>query len=228
MVAVLASLAVHLPFGEPAHPMKRQHFLGLAASLAIATGCGPSGSGAEKPDATARDADAPVEELTPIDVASPTKLVIDLSSSEEILLCDWNAREFGGYGMSIPCLDDSGNPGLAAPASIEDCVSTFQFGRWGSDCPLTVQDFMACVAWQVDNVCNVYNLPLPQECKTQGGPQCEGAIRFDAQAPTLDGASDSGDAGDDALSADATVAPGSGDAGVVGDAGSDGAEDSPD
>jgi hypothetical protein len=207
--------------------MKRQTFFGFATSVAIATGCSPSsGSGAEKHDASDLDVGPPIEELPPIDVASPTKLVIDLSSSEEILLCDWNAREFGGYGMSIPCLDDSGNPGLGAPASIEDCVSTFQFGRWGSDCPLTVQDFMTCVAWQVDNVCNVYTLPLPQECKTQGGPQCEGAIYSDAQAASTSDATESG-GGDAALDLAATEATGS-DGGTDGEAGSDAANGSPD
>jgi len=208
--------------------MQRQTFLRFATSLAIVAGCSPSsGSGSEKGDASALDAGPPIEELPPIDVAAPTKLVIDLSTSEEILLCDWNAREFGGYGLSIPCLDDSGNPGLAAPASIEDCVSTFQFGRWGSDCPLTVQDFMTCVAWQVDNVCNVYNLPLPQECRTQGGPQCEGAIYSDARAAATSDATESG-SGDAAPVLDATAAPGNGDGGTSGEAGSDGADGSPD
>jgi hypothetical protein len=204
--------------------MTRHTFFGFATSVVIATGCGSGGSGSEKRDASDLDAGL-IEELPPIDVAAPTKLVIDLSSSEEILLCDWNAREFGGYGLSIPCLDDSGNPGLAAPASIEDCVSTFQFGRWGSDCPLTVQDFMTCVAWQVDNVCNVYNLPLPQECKTQGGPQCEGAIYSDARAAPMSDATESG-SGDGALAQDATEAPPSGDGGTEGEAGSDGADTS--
>jgi hypothetical protein len=228
MVAVFQSLAVLLGTSKLAHPMKRQPFLGLATSVAIAAGCSPSaGSGAEKHDASDLDAGPPIEELPPIDVAAPTKLVVDLSTSEEILLCDWNAREFGGYGMSIPCLDDSGNPGLAAPASIEDCVSTFQFGRWGSNCPLTVQDFMTCVAWQVDNVCNVYNLPLPPECKTQGGPQCEGAIYSDAQAASTFDATEAG-SGDATLVVDATEQSGKGDGGTGGEPGSDGADGSPD
>lgn len=195
------------------------------ASILVTLGCGASGSGDGNTggDASTWDVSSPIEELAPIDVSAPTKRIVDLSTSEQILLCNWNARELGGYGGSLPCLDDSGNPGLGAPVSLQDCVDVYRFSHWGRDCPLTVQDFMACVAWQVANVCNVYSLPLPPECTTQGGPQCEGAIGADASssdsaetsvpdsadapsgdgadaAPTLDGPaidgtmSDSGDA----------------------------------
>jgi hypothetical protein len=190
--------------------MKWQSSPGFACAIAlfpVVAGCGnSSSSGDGGSDASSRDTGPAIDELAPIDVAAPSKRVVDLSSGEQLLLCDWNAREFGGYGMSIPCLDDSGNPGLAAPASRQDCVSTYQVAHWGRDCPLTVQDFMACVAWQVDNVCNVYNLPPPPECVTLDGPQCIGAIDSDATAnteasgSTTDSSLNDGEAGADATS----------------------------
>lgn len=196
----------------------------IVVTLGVVTlGCGAPRAGDGGGDASSSDVSSPIEELAPIDVSAPTKRVVDLSTSEQILLCNWNAREFGGYGGSIPCLDDSGNPGLGAPVSLQDCVDVYRFSHWGRDCPLTVEDFMACVAWQVANVCNVYLLPPPPECTTQGGPQCEGAIGADASnsdnaetsapdsadapsgddadaAPTLDGAAIDGAAIDGATS----------------------------
>jgi hypothetical protein len=176
----------------------------------MTTGCGTSsrsnengdgGRDASNPDAELADV-RPVEDLGPIDVAAPTKRVIDLAANERISLCDWTAREFGGYGGSLPCLEDAGDPGLGAPMSVQDCVDVLQIGKWGPNCPLTVQDFMTCIAWQAANVCNIcqagackngtYNVPLPAECMTEDGPLCEGAINSDAQPPaaTPDGAPD--------------------------------------
>jgi hypothetical protein len=152
-------------------------------------------------DASIVDADV-VEERTLIDVAPPTTRIIDLSSQQQILLCDWTAQELGGYGsQGIPCPDNAVSDGIGAPASLQDCVSVYQISRWGTDCPLTVLDFMNCWQWQIDHVCNVSDLSLlPPECKTQLGPLCEGAIYSDARAPApadaADAGTDAGDAGD--------------------------------
>ncbi len=219
--------------------MLRQTTLGIAcaiATIAMAAGCGTAsrsnetgdgGRDASAPDASTRDVGPNIEELPPIDVATPTMRIVDLSSSEQISLCAWTARALGGYGGTISCPDDAADTMLAAPISLQDCVSVLEINKWGPDCPLTVQDFMACTTWQVDNVCNIcqagacsngtYNVPLPPECVTLGGPQCEGAINSDA-APTFD-MGDADAAGPD--SADA--APSGNEAGSDASAVSDGA-----
>jgi hypothetical protein len=165
-------------------------------------------------DATsAVDTGTPLDELPPIDVAVPTMLVIDLSASELISLCDWNAREFGGYGGNVPCPDAADQGIIGAPESVQDCVSVLQVNRWGPDCPLTVQDFMSCVTWQVDNVCNILTLTPPPECKTQEGPQCEGAIFSDVLRPAMADAEASSPEGGDETS---EAAPDAVDAGIDG------------
>jgi hypothetical protein len=183
----------------------------LVSSVGVTAGCGdpPNGGGrfnGEATDASSRDATSPVDtrtpldELPPIDVASPNALVINLSASEEIALCDWTAQELGGYGSGgLPCPDDAASAGIGAPSGLGDCVSTYQISRWGPDCPLTVQDFMDCWTWLIQNVCNTPDLSLlPPSCKTQLGPLCEGGIYADVRRPAMaDAEAGSVEAGDD-------------------------------
>jgi hypothetical protein len=93
-----------------------------------------------------------------------------------------------------------------------------EISLWGTDCPLTVQDYMSCVTWQVENVCNILTLTPPPACETQEGPLCEGAIFSDAARPQrADAEAGSSEGGDDSSEA----APG------VVDAEIDGADSSP-
>jgi len=215
----------------------------LISSAAAATGCGdpPKGGGGadamvngrDATDASSRDVTMPVDtgtpldELPPIDVAAPNMRVIDLSSSEEIALCNWTAQELGGYGSGgLPCPDDAQSAGLGAPRFLGDCVSTYQISLWGPDCPLTVQDFMDCWTWLIQNNCNVSSdlSLLPASCKTQLGPLCEGAIGSDVRRPSMADATTGPDGDDGAPSGDDTsqAAP------DVADAGIDDADGSPD
>jgi hypothetical protein len=227
----------------------------VVAAIAITSGCGTTSRSSETPDggrdASTADVGPNIDELPPIDVATPTMRIVDLSSSQQISLCDWTARELGGYGGIVSCPEDAADTMLAAPISLQDCVSVLEIGKWGPNCPLTVQDFMSCTTWQVDNVCNIcqagdcsngtYNLPLPAECVTLGGPLCEGAINSDAGIfnTTDAGTSDAADAGtSDAADADAagtddadtaaSADDGGPDAASASDAGIDGADSSPD
>jgi hypothetical protein len=213
----------------------------VIAAIAITGGCGTASRSSEPRDGggdtSTADVGPNIEELPPIDVATPTMRIVDLSSSEQISLCDWTARELGGYGGIVSCPEDAADTMLAAPISLQDCVSVLQIGKWGPDCPLTVQDFMSCTNWQVDNVCNIcqagacsngtYNLPLPPECVTLGGPQCEGAINSDAGLFNATDAGGSDATGADAAgtdaapSADGTDASSSTDATASADAGAD-------
>jgi hypothetical protein len=184
----------------------------LVTAIAATAGCGTSSQSHETGDG-GRDASIPdvgpnIEELPPIDVATPTMRIVDLSASEQISLCDWTARELGGYGGQISCPADAADTMLAAPKSLQDCVSVLEISKWGRDCPLTVQDFMTCWTWQVDNVCNIcqaaacsngtYNVALPPECVTLDGPQCVGAIDSDASASDIADADAAGADGSDA------------------------------
>lgn len=226
----------------------------MVAAIAIISGCGTASRSNETTDggrdASTADVGPNIDELPPIDVATPTMRIVDLSSSEQISLCDWTARELGGYGGIVSCSEDAADTMLAAPISLQDCVSVLEIGKWGPNCPLTVQDFMSCTTWQVDNVCNIcqagacsngtYNLPLPAECVTLGGPQCEGAINSDAGVFDTTDAGDSATADADAADADrvdaaanaADSAVNADDAGPdtasASDAGIDGADSSPD
>ncbi len=210
----------------------------MIATVAITAACGTASRSSETADggrdASTADVGPNIDELPPIDVATPTMRIVDLSSSEQISLCDWTARALGGYGGIISCPEDAADTMLAAPISLQDCVSVLEIGKWGPDCPLTVQDFMTCTNWQVDNVCNIcqagacsngtYNLPLPPECVTLGGPQCEGAINSDAgvSSSTDAEASDATDSSvSDATAADAVGGDDSADAAASVDAGPD-------
>jgi hypothetical protein len=218
----------------------------VIAAIAITAGCGTASRSSESRDGggdtSTADVGPNIDELPPIDVATPTMRIVDLSSSEQISLCDWTARELGGYGGIVSCPEDAADTMLAAPISLQDCVSVLEIGKWGPDCPLTVQDFMSCTNWQVDNVCNIcqagacsngtYNLPLPPECVTLGGPQCEGAINSDASVSNATDASVSDATDADAAGTDGADAAISADAGPdtasASDAGIDGADSSPD
>jgi|HubBroStandDraft_1064217.scaffolds.fasta_scaffold02737_12 hypothetical protein len=225
--------------------MLRHITLGIAcviATIAMTAGCGTSSRSSETDDggtdASTRDVGPNIEELPPIDVATPTMRIVDLSASEQISLCEWTARQLGGYGGSISCPEDAADTMLAAPISLQDCVSVLEISKWGPDCPLTVQDFMACTIWQVDNVCNIcqagacsngtYTVPLPAECVTLGGPQCEGAINSDAATSPLDDAAgpDSADAAPSGNETGSDASAESDDAAVDGaDSSQDGSQD---
>jgi hypothetical protein len=157
------------------------------------------------------DQGTPLDELPPIDVAAPDKRVIDLSPTEFALLCDWNAREYGGYGGSLPCRIDASSPSIGAPIGVQDCLDTLEFRLWGRQCPLTVQDFMECVRWQVQKVCSPTDAgDWPPSCVTQQGPLCIGGIGKDSQAPAADaeaGASldEAGEAAADDAASDSTA-----------------------
>jgi hypothetical protein len=246
MVAVFAFLTAIRLAPDPVKKMLRHltRSLGcLITAIAATAGCGTSSQSHETGDG-GRDASIPdvgpnIEELPPIDVATPTMRIVDLSASEQISLCDWTARQLGGYGLTISCPADAADTMLAAPISLQDCVSVLQISKWGRDCPLTVQDFMACTTWQVDNICNIcqagacangtYTVPLPAECLTLDGPLCEGAINSDASASEFADADAAGPDGSDAApsgnEAGSDASSASDDGAIIDGAAADGSQD---
>ena len=182
-----------------------------------------SGQAETSLDATSPvDQGTPIDELPPIDVAAASKLVIDLSDNEQMLLCDWNARQYGGYGGGLRCTIDASFPTILAPIGSNDCLSTLKISEWGRQCPLTVQDFMACVGWQVLKVCSVTDGgDWPPECLTQYGPLCIGGIGKEAAPDEAGDEADAGtaidaDASDEAATSDASASDAT-DGGPLGD-----------
>jgi hypothetical protein len=86
------------------------------------------------------------------DNLEPQESLVRLSSDESAQLCDWLAGLYGGYGKSVSC--DGGSGGLNGPQDQASCVQQWPQGaKMYANCPLTVQEFEACMQWEVDNAC---------------------------------------------------------------------------
>jgi hypothetical protein len=121
----------------------------MAASLALAAGCGSSGTGGTSPN------------------VAGSKQISTTTAAEKTSLCDWFVGMIGGYGAPTTCQ----NAFIEAPATQAECVSTFP------TCAVTVGTFEACIETIVSaqTTCTSQSLMAAQTdatCQMVGAAGC--------------------------------------------------------
>jgi hypothetical protein len=92
----------------------------------------------------------------------PSKKLDTLSSTEVQSLCDWTAKDQGGYGTMIVC--DAGQGSLEVPADRATCVTDVTPHWSQTTCTSTVGDWMTCAQWGLANVCATTQPAKPAAC----------------------------------------------------------------
>jgi hypothetical protein len=111
----------------------------------------------------------------PVDGASldTSKLVVNLSPSEQAAYCDWAAQQYGGYGHMAVC-DAGTHAGNSSQAGTDQaaCVAGLQhLASIRPSCPATVGDGMACAQWEITNPC-AGTAAGPAGCQVLGSAAC--------------------------------------------------------
>ena len=111
---------------------------------------------------------------------APSELVVATAVSERNVLCNWIAKQFGGYDRALTCDAGSSNARLGGPANLQDCNRNYLgVALWPAGCPLTVAQLESCVEWETQNVCLLETLPSTMraaDCQTLLGPECLGGV----------------------------------------------------
>lgn len=92
-----------------------------------------------------------------------TKPLRQLSAAEQTTICDWTARQYGGYGQTTKC--PSGKIATRVPRTLESCQTSFTRLR----CDVTVGQFEACTLAAARDVCASVTTQ-PPACKVEGCP----------------------------------------------------------
>jgi hypothetical protein len=91
-----------------------------------------------------------------------TKKLDALSATEVQSLCDWTAKDQGGYGTTIIC--DAGQGSLEVPADQATCVTDVTPHWSQSTCTSTVGEWMTCAQWGLANACATTRPAKPAAC----------------------------------------------------------------
>jgi hypothetical protein len=86
----------------------------------------------------------------------------DLDADQRRAVCDWTARQYGGYGTTAPC-GDRGQYASRVPKNQLSCVTSFERIR----CDVTVAQVEACTLAAAKDVCRSVLTP-PPECNING------------------------------------------------------------
>ena len=111
----------------------------------------------------------------PVDGASldTSKLVISLSPAEQAALCDWDARQYGGYGNMVVC-DAGAKAGSSSEPGTDQAMCVMGVQHLASvrpTCPATVGDVMACIQFEIQSPCAGTDSG-PHGCQVLGAVAC--------------------------------------------------------
>jgi hypothetical protein len=101
-------------------------------------------------------------------------LLVNLSTSDQKTLCDWWAKQYGGYGQSISC--GSGLlviAPLVGPTDEASCASALPQQSSSPTCAATVGNEATCVQWTVQNGCKSTSAQAPADCNDLKSSLCK-------------------------------------------------------